>query len=327
MVEREKHESSRILVTGASGFIGRQVVPLLVSAGHEVHVLGRTPWAGTAAQNRQVVFTKADLLAADGAAFERVKAIGAERLLHLAWCAEPGSYVSSLENLRWTSASLSLIEAFVAGGGRRAVIAGTCMEYDWTNQTLDERKTPLLPSNLYGECKASLHRIVAAAAKPLNLSYAWGHIFFPYGEYEKRGRLLSDVIANLLQGEPALCSEGLQKRDFIYVRDAAAAFVALLNSNVEGAVNIASGTARPVREVVSIAARIIGRPDLVRFGARPLAPNDPPRLAAATDRLHREVGFQPRYDLESGLAATVDWWRHALTKPQSSYEAGAIGRA
>jgi nucleoside-diphosphate-sugar epimerase len=272
--------------------------------GCEVHALGRTPVATPG-----VTFDRIDLLDTARADWNRVAAIEADFLVHAAWIAEPGAFWASPQNLEWVAASLKLLDAFTRGGGRRAVFVGTCAEYKWGPGLLEEDATPLEPSTLYGSCKAALHRMVAAAAKPLDLSYAWAHLFFPYGPGEKPGRLLSDVIRRAMRGEPVDCTEGRQIRDFIHVQDAANAICRLLASDLEGSVNIASGDARPIREVVRIAADIVGRPELIRFGALPTRPEDPACIAASVGRLRDELGFRSQYTLEAGVEATIEWWR------------------
>uniref|UniRef100_UPI003F7303C8 GDP-mannose 4,6-dehydratase n=1 Tax=Polymorphobacter sp. TaxID=1909290 RepID=UPI003F7303C8 len=96
-----------------------------------------------------------------------------------------------------------------------------------------------------------------------------------------------------------------QRRDFIHVDDAAAALVALLQSPATGAVNIASGTARPLREIIGTAAALAGDAALVDWGARPRQPGEPEVMEADTRRLHDEIGFTPRWTLEAGLADMV----------------------
>jgi nucleoside-diphosphate-sugar epimerase len=121
------------------------------------------------------------------------------------------------------------------------------------------------------------------------------------------------VVQSLLRGEPARCSHGNQIRDFLHVEDAAAAFVALLDAEtVAGAVNIASGRPVALKDLIGSIAVELGREDLIRLGAVPAQANEPPLLLADVARLRDEVGWQPRYTLETGLAQTVEWWRRAL---------------
>jgi nucleoside-diphosphate-sugar epimerase len=141
------------------------------------------------------------------------------------------------------------------------------------------------------------------------MSSAWGRVFFLYGPDEYPGRLVPSVINALLKGESALCTHGEQVRDFMYVEDVAAAFVALLGSEVKGVVNIASGTSAPLKDLVHTIADQIGRRDLVELGALPANIDDPAALIADISRLRDEVGFKPRYSLNEGIAITVESMR------------------
>jgi UDP-glucose 4-epimerase len=274
----------RVLLTGADGFIGRELPARLEARGFEVHALRRG---------------EHDLLRDDPAAI--ANAVRASHLLHLAWYAEPGKFWTAGDNLDWLAASLRLVRAFLAAGGRRVVGAGSCAEYDWSRERLDESETPLRPATLYGEAKASLYRTLAKASADLDFSFGWGRIFFPYGPEEKGERLLGGLFDAVARGERVALSQGLQRRDFIHVEDVAGAFAALLDSDLEGAVNIASGETVAVRDLAIRAARIAGAEHLLDFGARPMQAGEPPLLEAATGRLHGELGFTPKFTLDSGL--------------------------
>lgn len=294
---------SRILLTGATGFIGRPVLTRLQAAGHDVHAIStRARPAGAG-----VTWHHADLL---GRA-DVVADVGPEVLLHLAWYVEPGRYWTAPENIRWVEASLALLRAFAAAGGRRAVIAGTSAEYDWRapGERCQEETTPLKPATLYGAAKHALHTAAARYAEQAGFELAWGRIFFVYGPGEPEGRLVPSVGRALLAGRPVPTTRGDQLRDFMHVEDAAAALVALAESDTTGAVNIASGDPVAVREVCDTLARLTGRPDLLQPGALPEREGDPPRLVADVARLREEVGFVPRIALYDGLAGTLDWLR------------------
>ncbi len=294
----------RVLVTGATGFIGSETLPFLIERGYEVHVLGRNAaFADASRSAKSLHFHRCDLLQQD--CRDLLAAIRPSHLLHLAWYAEHGAFWWALENLDWVAASLRLVRAFAASGGTRAVFAGTCAEYDWSVDTLDEATTPLRPATLYGASKAALFQLLEAAREQLGVSTAWGRIFFPYGPRDQPGKLLSAVIDGVRAGKTVGCSDGRQVRSFIYVEDVARAFVELLDSEVRGAVNIANDKISSVRDMVSQAARLSGEESLVRFGARPMQKGEPPLLRAATRRLFEEVGFRPRYSLAKGIAETV----------------------
>jgi nucleoside-diphosphate-sugar epimerase len=295
----------RVLVTGATGFIGARTLAPLRARGFEVHALGRS-----APADPHVVHHAADLLdpVATRAA---VAAARASHLVHMAWYVEPGAYWRSPRNLDWVAASLHLARCFTEAGGQRLVAAGTCAEYAWGPDRLAETASACEPATLYGACKDALRRTLAAFGEAAPLSVAWGRVFFLYGPNEAGGRLVSDAARALLSGQRFGTSHGRQRRDFSHVDDVAAAFAALAASDVRGPVNVASGTAVPVRAVLETVARHAGGAELLDFGARPLAPTEPAVIEAVVQRLHHEVGFRPRHDLDGGIADTVAWWRAA----------------
>jgi len=242
---------------------------------------------------------------------ELVRTLAPTHLLHLAWYVEPGQFWNSPLNLDWIGASLALYRSFVEARGQRFVGAGTCTEYDWSYDWLDETTTPCVPGTLYGTAKNALFHTLAAAARVDDLSFAWGRIFFLYGPGEKPRRLISDAVAGLSRGEAVETTAGTQIRDFMHVADVAAAFAALVDSPVNGAVNIATGEAHPIRDILAHLGKITGRADLLRIGARAMPANEAPCLSAAITRLRDEVGFKHRFSLVEGLTDTVSQWGHA----------------
>ncbi len=299
----------RILVTGAAGFIGRSLVPALLERGHEVIAVGRTPPDHPPAE---FSFHRLDLL--DPHIEDRLRELDADSLVHLAWASDAGADLASPAHQAWTQASMRLAEAFAAVGGRRAVFAGSCFEYDWSGGVMQEGATPLRPATAYGVAKADLWRRLRQLGAEAELSFAWARLFFIYGPHEPERKLVAGTIRSILHGEEAPCSQGLQRRDYLHVQDVATALAVLHDSGIEGEVNIGAGNAPQVREVALAAGVAAGRPELLRFGARPAAPEEPPRIEASVRRLREELGFRPRYDLDLGMAQTVAWWRAQLAE-------------
>lgn len=300
----------RVLVTGATGLIGSQAPPLLLDRGWEVHALT----SGAAPEGGDVAWHQVDLGDA-AAAEERVRAIGATHLLHFAWSVTPGQVWTSAGNARWVEIGLRLVRAFAAGGGERAVLAGSCGEYAWSDADCAEHSTPIAPRTFYGVCKDALRRVVEGAAPDLGLSTAWGRIFFVYGPGEHPDRLVAAVARALLRGEPAETTHGTQVRDYLHSRDVASAFVHLLEGELRGPVNVGSGTGVALRDMVLALGELTGRPELVRLGARAAAPYEPPRIVADVGRLRDQAGWRPGFDLRDGLADTLEWWAARASAP------------
>ena len=293
----------KVLVTGAGGFVGRHCLDRLADLGYEVHAVDL---CGGAAPCR---WHQADLL--DPHRMEELlSAIQPSHLLHLAWCAEPGTYMQSPENLRWLRAGLTLLEQFVAHGGRRAVVAGSCAEYDWgCDGPFDETNSSVNPNSLYGACKHALHLVASTYACQVDLSLAWGRLFFLYGPEEKPQRLMPSVINALLGGRPTSCRHGQFQRDFLHVQDAAGALAALLDCDVAGPVNIASGRAEALENLVGHIADALDGRKLLEIRREPGGRDEPKSISADVRRLRDDVGWAPEFDLETGLQQTIRWWR------------------
>ncbi len=300
----------KILVTGAAGFIGRQALPLLAARGYEVHGIILPGWEPI--REVPVQWHEANLFDPGGRE-QLLASVQPTHLLHLAWCTAPATYRTSDDNLAWVAASVDLARKFVEYGGRRAVFAGTCFEYDSSQGCRHELSTPCRPDTLYGTCKNALRQIVEDFFSRKDIPAAWGRIFYLFGPNEYRERLVPAVITALLKKEPARCTAGTQLRDFLYVADVADAFAALLESDVRGPVNIGSGAPIAVKDLVLRIGELLGSRDLIRLGERPTPAGEPPLVCADVGRLRNEVGWQPAHSLDQGLELTIEWWRRNLT--------------
>jgi nucleoside-diphosphate-sugar epimerase len=276
----------RLLLTGAGGFIGRNVPALLAARGFEVHAVGR----------QQI-----DLLDAE-ATDALVAEIGASHLLHLAWYTEHGKFWDAPENHDWAEATLRLARTFRAAGGERLVAAGTCAEFG--------------PPTLYGTAKGATRRELEEYAAETGLSFAWGRVFFPYGPGERPQRVVAAAARAAVTGEPLACTSGEQIRDFLYVEDVASAFAALVGSEATGSFDIGSGAGVPLRDVLLTLEQLAGRQGVVRLGALPDR-DEPASIVADARRLRDEVGWRPTFELREGLERTLEWWREAILAPHS----------
>jgi nucleoside-diphosphate-sugar epimerase len=311
----------RVLVSGASGFIGRWSVPPLLKRGYEVHAVlsAAVRERGADAQLTGATIHKSDLF--DPAAIDRlIDAVRPTHILHFAWIATPKLYWVSAENFSWVAASLHLVRAFHRSGGSRAVLAGSCAEYDWSRVDVCREDSSALVTSAgssatpYAVCKLALQNMLASYSSQEGLSTAWGRIFSPFGPDEHPQRLVPSVVQHLLLNQEAPCSHGSQVRNFLHVADVGHAFAALLDSAVQGPVNIGSPERVSIAALVSRIANRIGRSDLIRLGARASAANEPAILVPDVHRLYDEVGWRPGFTLDEALADTILWWQEALAR-------------
>src|SRR5580692_8947410 len=280
-VGRRVTSAGRVLVSGAGGFIGRWSVPALLRSGYEVHaVLSGNANRDVPEQLRGARVHFADLLD-ESAAAALMSQVQPTHLLHFAWIATPGLYWNSAENFRWLAASEHLLRCFGAQGGRRVMMAGSCAEYDWSRvEVCDELRSPLANEGAaasaasgslspYAACKIALQAALTDFGRRQGVSTAWGRVFFQFGPHEHPDRLVPSVICNLLLNREAPCSHGRQIRSFLHVADVGEAFAAVLDSELEGPVNIGSDERVSLTDLVDRIGRQIGRSELLRLGARP----------------------------------------------------------
>ena len=305
----------KLLVTGATGFVGSQVARALLAQGHEVRASIRAGRAKDAVADvaDRIEWVTLDLFDADAAALDSL-ARGTDGCVHLAWYAVPGQYLASPENLRCVFGSLRLLESLAKQGCRRAVFVGSCFEYDFGDGTLAET-SPVRPQSLYAASKLATRFMGEQLARQQGVEFAWARLFYLYGPYEDGRRLVPSVIGQLLREEPVAVTRGVQVRDFLHVADVGAALAGIALSDLTGVVNVGSGIPVTVRQVVATIESILGREGLVRFGARPDNPTDPPFVCANNRKLVEGTGWSPRFDLESGLRQTVEWSRAHVPSP------------
>lgn len=298
-----------VLVTGAGGFLGTHVLAALQRRDYVIHALGRETTPGTDATG--VTWHSSNLLEPN-AVHALLDSVRPQGLVHLAWDTTHELYWHSTSNLEWLAASLLLLHHFARLGGKRAVIAGSSAEYQWGGlDDLDELTSPIVPDSLYGTSKNALREVLAKWAPNAGISWAWGRFFNMFGPEEKTVRLIPKVIRTLLEGKTLPFDSGAIERDFLHVADAGDALAALFHSEVQGPVNIASGQAVSVRDIILTLATHLHASDRVSFNTL-IDPRQPARIVASIKRLRDEVGWQRLASLEERLHETCDWWQLAM---------------
>jgi nucleoside-diphosphate-sugar epimerase len=299
----------RILLTGATGFVGSHVARVLVDEGDEIIALirpGSGTWRLTAILDRLRVVT-GDI--EDRPSLQRaIREHRPDTCIHLAWYAEPGEYLNSERNIASLQASLGLFADLIQGGCNQIVTTGTCAEYD-TDLGFLREDGPTRPATLYAASKLSLALIGQRMASLAGVNFAWARLFYVYGPREDPRRIIPSLIRSLLAREAVAVTPADQVRDYLHVADVATALCQLAARRADGIFNVASGVPVTMKHVMQMAGELLKRPNLIQFGAVPYRAWEPMFIVGDNQRL-RAKGWAARYTLDSGLRDTIFWWTH-----------------
>lgn len=296
-----------LLITGATGFIGSHFTRQALAAGWRVALLA-TPHSkldrlADVAGELEVHRAELDDAGAVRQVLDRVRP---SACAHIGWYMEPGKNLASLQNIACLNGSLTLMRELARCGCTHMVSAGTCFEYRPTDGPLSE-DSAVGPETLYASSKLSLCLAGGQLAEELGMRLAWARIFHVYGPDEDPQRVLPAVVRALDRGQPFQASAGTQVRDYMHVADAAGGLLAVLESGFTGIINVCTGQGVRIRELVEKVGEVMGRRELIQFGAMPPRSYEPAMLLGDNGRIS-SLGWQPRFDLQSGVCQTVEWW-------------------
>jgi nucleoside-diphosphate-sugar epimerase len=264
-----------VLLTGATGFVGRQVLRALNERGALVRPVVREGKHGQlkTLDSIEKIVTTPDLFAESVAWWADV-CRGVDTVIHVAWYAEPNKYLQSEKNLDCLIGTLQLAKGATLAGIKRFIGIGTCFEYDLTGGMLSVQ-TSLQPVTPYAGAKAAAFMALSQWLPRQGVEFAWCRLFYLYGEGEDMRRLVPYLRVKLMAGEPAELTNGKQIRDYLDVQEAGRMIVETALSAEQGPINICSGRPITVRQLAEQIADEYGRRDLLKFGVRPDNPMDP----------------------------------------------------
>jgi len=290
----------RVLLTGASGFLGRAALEALTNRRHEVLALSRQP--APVNLPAQVRWHKSDLNQPDSYR-KAVAEYSPQSALHLAWEGIPDfGLPTCLRNL--TSGAV-LGEILFRAGCRHLAVSGSCWEYGKVSGRIAEGCQPVAPG-IFAASKTSQRMLLESLATAAGATLAWGRVFYPYGPGQKASSLVPTLCRAVLGGErPALKTPAVVN-DFLYVDDTAEALVLLAETTVAGVFNIGSGVGTPVGRLADMLLQIGGRP--AEFGSAPGADEGAAGFFADMSALEA-IGWRPRTSLEEGLRRALEAFR------------------
>lgn len=286
----------KVLLTGATGLIGKETIQPLLDAGFEVYAVSSRN------QNSNIVNCLESNLFNIDEVKNIFKKVQPEYLLHFAWCAS-GDYLTSDDNYKFLDASLNMLKVFKEYGGKRAVFAGTCFEYEFIEEPLKETDK-LNPQTIYAKCKNELREKAEEYCETNDISFGWGRIFYVYGQNENEKRLTAHLLKSLKNNQEVVINNGDLIRDYIYTKDIAGAFVKFLKTDVRGCVNMCTGAGISLKDYANLIAKRLGKQNLVVI--KHDLTNQPKVIVGDNSRLLNEVEYVIQYTLEEALDEILD---------------------
>lgn len=304
--------SKRVLVTGASGFVGANLGRRLVAEGHDVHLVLRSQHSTwRLAGNEDVAVHQADLR--DAASVRRaLRDIKPDWIFHLA---AHGAY-SSQTNLREMvesnlAGTINLVEACLESGFESFVNTGSSSEYGLKDGAPAETEQ-LEPNSPYAVTKAAATMYCRFAARKHGARIRTLRLYSVYGPWEEPTRLIPTLIVNGLHGRlPALVDPKVA-RDFVYIDDVCDAYLAAAADTAadpDAIFNVGTGVQSSLAQVVQVARHLLAIDAEPRWGSMPNRVWDTTTWVADSTKIRHELGWEPRHPLEAGLSATIDWFR------------------
>ena len=303
----------RVLITGASGFVGANLTRRLVELGDEVHAVIRHehPLWRLESIASDVVTHDADLVNPEQIEGV-VRKVKPEWIFHLAvYGAYP--FQTDVRQMNTTNivGTVNLLEACRREGFERFINTGSSSEYGYKNYAPSEDENPD-PNSYYAITKSLATTYCSYAAKHFGLPLTTLRLYSAFGPFEEPTRLIPTLVLQGLRGRLPPLVDPMIARDYVHVEDVVSAYLATARcSTTEPGMklNVGSGTQTDLRTVVECARRILDVGEEPQWGSFPARAWDTSVWVADNRRIKALTGWRPELTFEQGLMATIEWFR------------------
>jgi len=321
----------KILVVGGAGYIGSICTELLLDESHEVAVFDNLTEGHRGAVDPRAEFIEGDLA-------DRQKIEGAlsrahpDAVMHFAASALVGESMQNPSKYFRNNVAnaLNLLDAMVARNVKRLVFSSTCAIFGPPARLPIDETLPVRPINPYGESKLAFEKILRWYEQIHGLRFVSLRYFNAAGASEKFGEdhrpethLIPNVLKVALAEKPHVeifgtdydTPDGTCIRDYIHIVDLAHAHILALNWSKSEFYNLGTGGGSSVRQVIDVARKVTGHKiDIVE---KPRRPGDPPRLIASSEKIKRELGWQPQFQSLDAIIDSAWKWHQKFPRGYS----------
>lgn len=312
----------KILVVGGAGYIGSICTELLLDEDYEVAVLDNLTEGHRRAIDARAQFVEGDLSERKKTA-ETLRRLRPDAVMHFAASAlvvesmrDPSKYFrNNICN------GLNLLDAMLEADCRRFVFSSTCATFGLPERVPIDETFPQLPINPYGESKLAFEKILRWYDELHGLKFVSLRYFNAAGASEKFGedhRTETHLIPNVLKvalgqkshveifGTDYDTPDGTCIRDYIHILDLSRAHILALNATRSAFYNLGTGGGSSVREVIEACRAITGAK--IPAQEKPRRPGDPARLIASSEKIKRELGWQPQFQNLTAIIESAWKW-------------------
>ncbi|MDC1443536.1 NAD(P)-dependent oxidoreductase [Gammaproteobacteria bacterium] len=298
----------KVLITGASGFIGKYIINILDPDEYEIHAIynQNKPINGL----KKITWHQVDLFN-NKEVGEVMEVIKPTHVIHLAWYAEHGKFWNSDKNIGWIDATIKLFKEFKRLNGIKFIVSGTKAEY-FDGEFFEEHLNSVFecieemepnPDTLYGKSKNLLHKKL----KELDVdkkSLVWARVFDTYGPYENEKKFCSYVIKSAQENHAISCKNPQLELDFLHVMDIAKAFKVILLNDFTGTINISSGNSISLKGIAQYILKKLKKEKLLELNLH----SKDQRKIYGNNTLLKSIGWSVEHEIDSGLDDLINFY-------------------